>query len=294
MCLTCPGGLLEDIPDRILHCKSSRKSLGKTKFTEVLLPQNVAKITPHTQQGAGFKTPRVQRQLPARRTDYTSSDEASLETPTKRHNLRQRKQLNIRIPSANTTKPTHRPPPERDPIFAQYDTLLNNLIRKSDQLQHQALTEETRTTNLSKIFLDGLPTATLWRQYCLLPSNSFATATVTKATEVHFIDCRLEPIVPVPEAWDKELKYKLGLLLDAVRKDSADGKEKPVMLEPRLWEKDVGMALRHVRDLAVEVLHRGSYRGKRGHLGLLGELLGLSEKGSFWKGGEEVVGSGFV
>lgn len=39
-----------------------------------------------------------------------------------------------------------------------------------------------------------------------------------------------------------------------------------------------------LRGLAVLSVHRASYRGRRQELGVLAEVLGLEEKGTYWKG----------
>ena len=47
---------------------------------------------------------------------------------------------------------------------------------------------------------------------------------------------------------------------------------------------DPDRLLRTLRELAVLVIHHGPHKGERHQLGVLAELLGLAEKGAFWKG----------
>ena len=42
--------------------------------------------------------------------------------------------------------------------------------------------------------------------------------------------------------------------------------------------------LEPMREIANDLIHRGSYKGDKGKLGVLAEVLGLERKGTVWKG----------
>lgn len=159
--------------------------------------------------------------------------------------------------------------------------MINGLLRIAERKPRK----DSRTYNLHEIFLHKVPIEHIWVYYCSQPDSSTTTQAVRRDTKTHFTSHGIEPVEHAPAAWSNELKHRLGLMLDAARND-----KQRVYLEPGLWQKDVGMALKHLSDIATEVMYRGSYKGKRAKLGLLAEILGFSGKGAFWKGGEDFSG----
>lgn len=282
-CGACQEGLLEEIPDRIVG-KTAAKKAAKAQlgYTQTERPQEVVEDSPAAKKRKiAHPTAVRSQQTPTR--DQTFPLEIPDEESPKRHNLRQRSAPVLKdIPARSQRKESDKLD-EISEISKQFKTIYNSLIRKAKKAE-----EEPRTSNVHDIFLRDIPLALLWRHYCLLPESTTTNAAVREATRVHFVDYRVEPITSIPGAWSEELKHRLRLLLDAAK---ADGQK--VQLEERLWRRDAGMALGHLRDMAVEALHRGSLRkkGGRARLGLLGELLGLSGKGTFWKGKEEFGGT---
>lgn len=279
MCLNCPEGLLETVPDRIADKSTSGKALTKQLNVKASQSNTTSNSSPLartrnlTKQHQAMATP-ANRSKP----DAVSA-EAARETSTQHQDVRQRAVPNTKIRSTHARRAAK---PTEDQISQQLDSMYTTLATRSKEAKQNP---EPRITNLHHIFLRTVPIKALWEHYCIMLDGLTTDAAVAKATEVHFVDYRVEPITAAPEAWGKEIKYRLGLLLDAATNDG-----QVMHLSARTWELDAGMALRHVRDIAMEVLHHGAYKGKRARLGVLGEVLGLSEKGTFWKGGDVFAG----
>lgn len=280
LCLYCPGGHLELVPDVIIAETATKKAMSARSSARRGLTDKVKKLSPLTTMRSGARPTRSQFRVVQQPVDDGPSTTTPDEPSPRRHNLRQKNVPNMKDrPTRAARKPrvTGTQPSSRPAHMHQHLVFMAEEIAK--------IPNEPRTTNLHEVFLRDIPANALWRQYCILPDGIATNADVLKATEVEFGSYRVEPVNAVPEVWVREFKYRLGRLLDAATSDG-----QVVRLMAKQWEKDVGLALRHVGDIAREVLHHGSYKGKRARLGLLAEVLGLSEKGTFWKGGERFGG----
>ena len=280
-CYNCPTdvGVLVDVPDRITGkpVSSAKKAAPKLPQAKTKPSYKITKAAPVPKKG---KLRRELNGLGRRENPLDIENvqqEASLETSPKRRSLRQKPALGEKIEPTRKRKPRKSASKyTEEEIKSQYDAIFQGLMRKAKEGR-----EDTRSSDLHEIFLRNSPIDALWASYCVTPDGRAANPAVRKATEVHFVNYHVEPVNTVPETWSTEVGYRLRLLLNAAVSDG-----QTVRLSTKLWEKDIGMALRHLQDLAKETLHRGSYKGKRGRLGLLAEVLGLSEKGTFWKGGD--------
>lgn len=269
--------ITESSPNPKTHKSKLRRELNNLGSDEAVLDiENVQQEAPDD------PSPR-RRSLRAKRVAEEEDEEALEEPPQKRRSLRPKP-----VPEEKEEAITKRKPRKSahgftvEEIESQYTAILHVLMRKAKEGR-----QDTRSNDLHEVFLRNLPLDALWASYCVIPDGRAANAEVRDATEVHFANYQVEPKIAVPEAWGKELKYRLRLLLDATVNDG-----QAVRLSTRLWDKDISIALRHLQDIARDALHRGSYKGKRGRLGVLGEVLGLSEKGTFWKGGDRFAVSG--
>lgn len=119
----------------------------------------------------------------------------------------------------------------------------------------------------------------LWRDYCRLPKGE-ATPAVVDQTSTYYNNGEMVPVHPAPKEWVVEMRLRINRLSCAAggaklrEMRGADGSglrfEEGTMVA---WRK-----------LAVWVLHHGAYKRSREELGVLAEVLGLEEKGHFWKG----------
>lgn len=313
-CFDCPTdvGLLVDVPDRFNGKPvSSAKEVVPLRDTQAQ-PKPSVKTTKSSSSQKTHKS-KLRRELNGLRSreapvNIDNVQQETLDEPTpKRRSLRPKPlqedtdegQVNEASPKLRGLRPRLVPEETEEParkrkarkvatkyteeeIKSQYDTIMRGLVRMAEEGK-----KDKRSTDLHAAFLRGLPVDALWASYCIMADGRAANLEVREATKVHFVNYQTEPVHPVPEAWQTELKYRLRLLLDA-----AAAEEQTMRLSTKLWEKDIGIGLRHLQDIASDALHHGSYRGKRGKLGLLAEVLGLSEKGTFWKGGDRFAVSG--
>ena len=119
----------------------------------------------------------------------------------------------------------------------------------------------------------------LWRHYCHLPHGNAARA-VKESTKMKLEGGILIPERLAPQSWIEAVDENLEDMMKACGKQlthfairrefHAEGMNKRV-LEP-------------MREIANDLIHRGSYKGDRGKLGVLAEVLGLERKGTVWKG----------
>ncbi|KAK5134657.1 hypothetical protein LTR08_006313 [Meristemomyces frigidus] len=116
----------------------------------------------------------------------------------------------------------------------------------------------------------------LWKQYCQTPCMPEAA---TELTSMYYDEGVMLPIHPPPKEWVVEVRLRV------VRLTAAAGDERI-----RALRGADGVGLRYDeaslvawRELAVWVVNRGAWKRKRAELGVLAEVLGLEDKGTFWK-----------
>ncbi|EME38229.1 hypothetical protein DOTSEDRAFT_57378 [Dothistroma septosporum NZE10] len=116
-----------------------------------------------------------------------------------------------------------------------------------------------------------LAKTTLWKTWCIAPSPGQA-----------FTEPPVYPAEP-PEDWLEEMRARVEALLHAAGREKSLYYLQPVL---RQWPRNDLEVMTAIRDLTLEVLHRGAYKrkGGRGELGVLAEVVGIEEKGWAWKG----------
>ena len=129
------------------------------------------------------------------------------------------------------------------------------------------------------IQLRDLASTALWKHYCSLP-NGIANPTVITLTGAQPVDGRMMPIYDAPEGWIEGVATGVIKLLEAcgsqVGSEASDG---------RYYMGDnLVTILKSWRELALWTLHYGPFNGDKAELGILAEVLGLVEKGTFWDG----------
>lgn len=118
----------------------------------------------------------------------------------------------------------------------------------------------------------------LWRHYCHLPDGN-ATRVVKDQTKMKFEGGILVPEQSAPEGWVKVVQKNLDDLMEACGKKMTDFAIRPEYHSEEMNER----VLKPMREIANDLIHRGSYKGNRGKLGVLVEILGLASKGTVWK-----------
>ena len=126
---------------------------------------------------------------------------------------------------------------------------------------------------------EGLLMEVLWRHYCLLPNGS-ASEDVIQATRTTFEGGRSIPLYKAPEEWIHAIQKNVEDMMHAAGKKVTDFVILPTHSAMEMNES----ILKPWRDIALWLVHRGPYKGRRRELGVLAEVLGLEEKGTIWKG----------
>ena len=124
-----------------------------------------------------------------------------------------------------------------------------------------------------------LYTNVLWKHYCDLP-NGVASSAVVEATATIYDRGVTVPVRKAPRSWTKEVQAAVESMMDAAGVKAANS----IMG----WEHRTARSKEELlvawRELAVWLVHHGAYKARIRELGVLAELLGLEEKGTFWKG----------
>lgn len=107
----------------------------------------------------------------------------------------------------------------------------------------------------------------LWKEWVAIPSP--------------IDEEEIPPALP-PADWLLEAQDRLLELITAAGTDLTAAYLQPVLAA---WPRKNAAIVGAIRDLATDQISQGVYKGKRGELGLLLEILGLEEKGSVWDGG---------
>ena len=87
------------------------------------------------------------------------------------------------------------------------------------------------------------------------------------------------PVHPAPKEWVAEVKSRLIKLTAAAGEEMIKGVRGPDHAGLRYDEASMGAW----RKLAVFVINRGAWKGKREELGVLAEVFGLEDRGTFCK-----------
>jgi hypothetical protein len=119
----------------------------------------------------------------------------------------------------------------------------------------------------------------LWWHYCHLPDAN-ATRAVKDATKMKFEGGILVPEQPAPEGWIQAVQKNLDDMIEACGKKLIDFAIRPEHHPEEMNDK----VLKSMREMANDLIHRGSCKGNRGKLGVQAEALGLERKGTVWKG----------
>lgn len=127
----------------------------------------------------------------------------------------------------------------------------------------------------------------LWKAYCTLPwSNpSIATPAAKELTSLYFSkeSGSMIPIHPAPCGWIEQVFHKMMALIASVEKQTLMelGGPSESILSPFNPDRLL-MTLREVAVIAIH--HKEGKRTTKWEMGVLTELLGLAEKGTYWKG----------
>lgn len=125
----------------------------------------------------------------------------------------------------------------------------------------------------------NLVSTTLWKHYCNLPTG-FATERIVEATRTKYENGAMVPINPAPSDWVDQVQAELKSMINAAGEAANNFIMGP---EPHTAPAEEAVLV-YWRELAVWLMHFGPYKGKTRDLGLLAEVLGVAEKGTFWKG----------
>ena len=163
-------------------------------------------------------------------------------------------------------------------------SLLEDFPRKYENLQRLILAQQEMVQSAQsaverrRASAEHLYTKVLWRSYCNLPNGLASPATVD-ATAMVYERGRMVPICEAPKSWVTELKARVSDMIESAGAPVVESIMGSDNSGAQVGEK----ILVPWRELAVWVLHHGSYKRKKAKLGLLAEVLGLVEKGTFWK-----------
>ncbi|KAK3615870.1 hypothetical protein LTR56_026327 [Elasticomyces elasticus] len=118
-----------------------------------------------------------------------------------------------------------------------------------------------------------------WKEYCDLPKGQ-SSPEVIELTSTCFDDGKMVPIHPAPAAWVDHVLARIHKLVSPGNKDLVNqiAKKDPMLMSlshPDRLRAGLG-------ELAVHAVHHGSMKGKKHELGVLAEVLGLEERGTYW------------
>ncbi|KAK5677846.1 hypothetical protein LTS10_009729 [Elasticomyces elasticus] len=118
-----------------------------------------------------------------------------------------------------------------------------------------------------------------WKEYCDLPKGQ-SSPEVIELTSTYFDDGKMVPIHPAPAAWVDHVLARIHSLVSPENKDLVNqiARKDPMLMSlshPDRLRAGLG-------ELAVHAVHHGSMKGKKHELGVLAEVLGLSERGTYW------------
>lgn len=127
--------------------------------------------------------------------------------------------------------------------------------------------------SLGDDMLDEIPSlcsGILWREYVFLASPD---------------DDDAAPATPArrpPHDWLDECELRLSNMLFAAGPERTKDCLEPVL---KTFPRQADPVIKALTDLALWMIRKGPWRTKREEMGLLGEILGLQDKGKYWRGG---------
>ena len=120
-----------------------------------------------------------------------------------------------------------------------------------------------------------------WKEYCELPSDN-CSKELQELTTTFYADGKMIPTHPAPQSWVDEMMAKISMLICPENKAlvwQVNGED------PNAFSLDMPQKYRrNLNDLAVLTIHQGFLNGRKADLGVLLELLGMADKGTYWKG----------
>ena len=108
----------------------------------------------------------------------------------------------------------------------------------------------------------------LWREYCSIPFPDEDEQD------------QIQPTNQAPQDWLANCQTNLMNLLVAAGQEQIQTYLAPALAS---FPRQNSQIMKAIRELALEQIFRGSYKGKRKQLGVVLEVLGLEEKGTVWK-----------
>ncbi len=119
----------------------------------------------------------------------------------------------------------------------------------------------------------------LWQHYCLLPNTEDTPDFVVEATRTEYDEGKTMPVYEAPKEWLDEVTMRVGRMMDAAGEEMAEY----CMQGSKSYTDPHEALLMSWREMALWIVSHGAYRGRREELGVLAEVVGLSEKGRFWR-----------
>lgn len=183
-------------------------------------------------------------------------------------------------PKPALTAPTMQPPPKPQPAasFTQPATsfMPPPAAPSAPAPPQQTIQPEEQYDPALRDEVNHLCATTLWREYCSIPMPSDDSSDEDAPP-------KSQPpasAIPPPD-WLADCQDKLLKLLTACGQEKTAAYLQPVLAA---WPRQNALIMKALRDLALEEINNGSYKGKRRRLGVVLEVLGLEEKGRFFKG----------
>lgn len=120
----------------------------------------------------------------------------------------------------------------------------------------------------------------LWKHYCNLPKGRSSDAVIA-ITQTTYKRGAMVPVHSAPQSWIDEILSRLTRMM----KDAGEEVVNSIIGPNGLQTSSDLNDLAHWRELAKWLLHHGPYKRRKAELGILAEVLGFEEKGTFWDGG---------
>lgn len=121
----------------------------------------------------------------------------------------------------------------------------------------------------------------LWKHYCNLPKGQSSDVAL-EMTRTVYQDGAMVPIRSAPDSWVDEVQSRIVKMVGDAGEDMVQATVGPENCGTLILETG---HLVFWRDLAQRLLYGGSYRGNKAEFGLMAEVLGLVERGTFWQEG---------
>lgn len=119
----------------------------------------------------------------------------------------------------------------------------------------------------------------LWKHYCNLPKGSSSDA-AQEIAQTHFVHGAMVPVHSAPKGWIDEVQTHIAKMTEDAGEELTESIIGPTNSGHLITEPG---DLVYWRELARRLLYGGPYKGNKAELGVLAEILGLVERGTFWK-----------